>query len=543
MEGLTILLIFFGASCSILTCSVAVDTLSPTELIEDGDTIVSSGGMYELGFFSPGNSRNRYLGVRYKKVSNGTVVWIANRDTPLNTTSGILKLNSNGILQIVSDGNTNTTIWSSSSVNIINPVAQRLDDGNLVIREGSRNIWQSFDYPGNTYLRGMKLGKDLITGIDRQWISWKNFDDTSPGEYVVSMDMNGFPQIFQKWGSVLHTRFGPWNGVRFSGMPSLNQNPTSENEFVVNEEEIYYKIVVDSSVVSRMYLSPEGDVRPLNWVNHTQRWRTNLASVPTDSCSLYGVCGPYGTCNIRNFPICSCMEGFEPKRPEEWGAGAWFSGCVPRTPLDCVNGNEDGFRSVSGVKLQGTRSSWYDFSMNLDECETECLKNCSCTAYANLDIRNGGSGCLLWFDEIMDIREYNETQYLHIRLAQSELTRLTLAMHARIKKKRSYMKRQDSLCDRPKEDIDLPSFSLSTIAKSTSNFSIANKLGQGGFGPVYKGVLEDGREIAVKQLSKSSRQGLDEFKNEVRLVTYLRNMQCIGYSQLNRMYSALESWC
>ncbi|KAI3705548.1 hypothetical protein L1987_75787 [Smallanthus sonchifolius] len=521
MEGLTILLLFFGASCSILTTSVAVDTLSPTELIKDGDTIVSSGGMFELGFFSLSNSKNRYLGIRYKKVSNGTVVWIANRGTPLNTTSGILKLNSKGILQIVSNGNTNTTIiWSSSLVsslnNIINPVAQLLDDGNFVIREGSRNIWQSFDYPGDTYLPGMKIGKDLITGIDRQWISWKNVDDPSTGEYVVSMDTNGFPQILQKRGSDLHTRFGPWNGVRFSGMPSLNQNPTSENEFVVNEEEIYYKIVVYSLVVSRMYLSPEGDVTRLNWVNHTQSWSTILASVPTASCSPYGVCGSYGTCNIRNFPICSCMEGFEPKRPEEWDAGAWFSGCVPRTPLDCVNGNADGFRSVSGVKLPDTRSSWYDFSMNLDECETECLKNCSCTAYANLDIRNGGSGCLLWFDELMDVRDYNETQYLHIRLAQSELTNLN----------------EDSLCDGPKEDIDLPSFSLSTIAKSTSNFSIANKLGQGGFGPVYKGVLEDGREIAVKRLSKYSRQGLDEFKNEVRCIVKLQHrnlVKLLGY--------------
>ncbi|KAJ0533558.1 putative non-specific serine/threonine protein kinase [Helianthus annuus] len=198
-------------------------------------------------------------------------------------------------------------------------------------------------------------------------------------------------------------------------------------------------------------------------------------------------------------------------------------GCVPRTPLDCGNGNENGFKRHSGVKLPDTRSSWYDSSMNRGECETECRSNCSCTAYADLDIRNGGSGCLLWFDELVDIREYNETQVLYIRMASSELTSkhplsciqwlcfqqkeshdyrvvsasvclilvgLTLAVYVRIKKKRSYMNRQDrnedSEYDGREEDIALPSFSLSMIAKSTSNFSITNKLGQGGFGPVYK---------------------------------------------------------
>ncbi|CAL5393117.1 unnamed protein product [Camellia sinensis] len=65
------------------------------------------------------------------------------------------------------------------------------------------------------------------------------------------------------------------------------------------------------------------------------------------------------------------------------------------------------------------------------------------------------------------------------------------------------------------EDLELPLFDLAVIANSTSNFSINNKLGEGGFGRVYKGMLEGEQEIAVKRLSKNSSQGLDEFKNEV----------------------------
>ncbi|MFS7984587.1 putative non-specific serine/threonine protein kinase [Helianthus anomalus] len=54
------------------------------------------------------------------------------------------------------------------------------------------------------------------------------------------------------------------------------------------------------------------------------------------------------------------------------------------------------------------------------------------------------------------------------------------------------------------EDLELPLFGLSALLKATNNFSMNNKLGEGGFGPVHKGVLEDGQEIAVKRLAKTS---------------------------------------
>ncbi|CAL5408538.1 unnamed protein product [Camellia sinensis] len=72
-------------------------------------------------------------------------------------------------------------------------------------------------------------------------------------------------------------------------------------------------------------------------------------------------------------------------------------------------------------------------------------------------------------------------------------------------------------------------FDLGTIRDATNNFSEANKLGEGGFGPVYKGVLLNGLEIAAKKLSGNSRQGQEEFKNEVLLLARLRhkNLVCL----------------
>ncbi|MFS7984394.1 putative protein kinase RLK-Pelle-DLSV family [Helianthus anomalus] len=75
-------------------------------------------------------------------------------------------------------------------------------------------------------------------------------------------------------------------------------------------------------------------------------------------------------------------------------------------------------------------------------------------------------------------------------------------------------------------------FSLSTLVAATNNFSDSNKLGQGGFGPVYKGCLKDGREVAVKRLSMSSSQGFEEFRNEVVFIYSLQHpnlVKVIGY--------------
>ncbi|XP_011076612.1 putative receptor-like protein kinase At4g00960 [Sesamum indicum] len=86
------------------------------------------------------------------------------------------------------------------------------------------------------------------------------------------------------------------------------------------------------------------------------------------------------------------------------------------------------------------------------------------------------------------------------------------------------------------DDISTPEslqFAFSTIRDATNNFSDNNKLGQGGFGTVYKGKFLNGQEIAVKRLSKNSGQGDLEFKNEVLLLARLQHrnlVKLLGFS-------------
>ncbi|KAK8282711.1 hypothetical protein V6Z12_D08G045500 [Gossypium hirsutum] len=74
---------------------------------------------------------------------------------------------------------------------------------------------------------------------------------------------------------------------------------------------------------------------------------------------------------------------------------------------------------------------------------------------------------------------------------------------------------------------EFPSIQLNILQAATNNFCDENKLGQGGFGPVYKGTLADGKEIAVKRLSRTSGQGLLEFKNEVMLIAKLQHRNLV----------------
>ncbi|KAI9071355.1 hypothetical protein K1719_046682 [Acacia pycnantha] len=133
--------------------SSAIDTISSSQPLHDDGrtTLVSKDGTFELGFFSPGSSKNRYIGIWYKNIRPRTVVWVANREIPVKDNSGMLSINMKGHLGLL-DRN-ETIIWvANSSTKALTPIVQLLGSGNLILRdEKDQNpqnyLWQSFDYP------------------------------------------------------------------------------------------------------------------------------------------------------------------------------------------------------------------------------------------------------------------------------------------------------------------------------------------------------------------------------------------------------------
>ncbi|KAM3714651.1 hypothetical protein ACJW30_01G351800 [Castanea mollissima] len=489
--------LFVYSLLSFLRTSTTLDTITPSQSIRDGETLVSTDGSFELGFFSPGSSKSRYVGIWFG-VSNDTVVWVANRETPLENLDGVFKVTNKGILVLLDS--TNTTIWSSNTSrtagnNINNPTAQLLDSGNLVVKDGNTEslLWQSFDYPSDTLLPEMKIGWDLVSGLDRNLTAWKGTEDPAQSEISEGLDRRGLPQLVDMEGDNIKVRPGSWNGLYFTGMPWLRLNPL-------------LKYVLNTSGIGLWFI----------WRDHTKSWELVTTS-QTDECANYAHCGAYASCNINKSHVCTCLKGFIPKSPIDWNLADWSGGCVRGTPLGCNDG--DGFLNYKGVKLPDTSYSWFDRNMSLKECEALCLKNCSCRAYSNLDIRNGGSGCLLWFADLVDLVELQmDGQDLYIRVAASVLDHigknrhfgqkyqviiivcsaillmvmLVLGLVFYVRRMKLRMEGLDIRCQNDynnevwKEDMELPIFDLITISNATNNFASNNKLGEGGFGSVYK---------------------------------------------------------
>ncbi|KAF8414039.1 hypothetical protein HHK36_002038 [Tetracentron sinense] len=420
---------FLSICCALLfffsDISTAADIIIQSQSISDDQSLVSQGGSFELGFFSPGISKNRYLGIWYTKVPVKTVVWVANRDNPLTNSSGVLKLDRKGNLVLVNQRE--SVLWSSNSSRTAeNPVVQLLESGNLVLRDekdgNSENyMWQSFDYPSDTLLPGMKLGWDLKNGLNRRLTSWKNADNPSPGGFTYGIENEGYPEAVMRKGNDKRYRSGPWNGLRYSGAPELKPNSIFKFNFTSNGDEVYYTYQLnDKSVLSRLVLNgnTDGVLQRSTWIDQSHDWQL-LVSVPRDHCDMYGLCGAYGSCDLDDAPVCQCLKGFKPRSIQAWNSTNWSGGCVHKVPLDCKG---DGFVMYGELKLPDTTHAWSNKSMSLKECQAECLKKCSCMAFTNSDIRGQGSGCVLWFGDLVDIRRISGAgQDLYIRMAASEL--------------------------------------------------------------------------------------------------------------------------
>ncbi|XP_030528919.1 G-type lectin S-receptor-like serine/threonine-protein kinase At4g27290 [Rhodamnia argentea] len=547
----------FLAFCCFLGSSLAqtTDTLSANQTLQDGQSLVSSGQVFEFGFFTVDNSSARYLGIWYKNIPL-QVTWVANRNNPIANFSAELALSSQGSVSLQ---NGSIKYWSVTPVGAVSePFLRLLDNGNLVLSDASVSgdsgdyLWQSFDNITDTMLPEMKLGWNLRTGLKRTMTSWASAVDPSTGQYTFSLEPPDAPQLILWKGSQKQNRWGPWNGERFSGSNELQANSVFRPIFNSSPEEVYYSFeVVDNSTLARFVVNPEGAVQYFAWLDN--QW-TPLVTLQRDYCDTYGICGPYGTCYDSSDGNCRCLKGF---RKNDTNPLDWTGGCSRTWGLSCGNG--EGFVKYKGLKLPDNSRLSGNTSSSLEECETECLKNCSCMAFTRVDVHGNGGDCLLWFVDLVDMKNYpSGGDVLYIRMARAEIDAIARAKRRRRiitavsislstvcgmlilaficwyalrrKKERTrdeYVVYRDSGDGGLEDNLELPLLDIAVVADATRNFSFQNKVGQGGFGEVYKGVLPTGQEVAVKKLSLNSGQGLKEFKNEVILIAKLQHRNLV----------------
>ncbi|CAA7405670.1 unnamed protein product [Spirodela intermedia] len=415
-------LVFAALFPTLIALSGAEDTLFPGDPLKDDSSLISSDGSFKLGFFTPGKSKFRFLGIWYNQIPVQTVVWVANRDSPLPDRTGVLSISINGSLSL-SDSK-GVVYWSTPSTRLAGPVAKLLDDANFFVAGagGGGNAWQSFDHPTDTLLPGMKLWVDRRTGFTRNFTSWKSDDDPGTGDSTLFLNPNGVPQMILVQGSKRVWSSGLWVGKEFSGIPEKRSYEDFNFSVISNDDEAYYQFTTrDKTVLSRLVVQSKGMLQRLIWIKEKGTWNVYYFA-PKEPCDAFGHCGIFGICDPNESPTCSCLQGFEPRLQDNWNLRDWNDGCRRRTPVDCKN-NTDGFVLVANAKLPDTSVEVVIYNMGTDECREECLRNCSCAAYTtDVSIEGGGSRCILWNGVLTDLRVFdNGGQDLFVRLARADL--------------------------------------------------------------------------------------------------------------------------
>ncbi|KMZ62434.1 S-locus receptor kinase (SRK) [Zostera marina] len=529
------------------------------DIIRDGQTVVSKSGVFVLGFFNPSQNtssrgESRYLGIWYS-FSTDLIVWVANREIPVKNLSGVVELTEDGDLLIISQND--VVVWSSNSSNptVVNPTATLLDTGNLIITNGTEDgdlIWQSFDYPTNVLLPGMKIGRNKRTGHEWKLTSWKQLDDPSPGNSVLQLGNNGLHELYIITSNKKYTRKGSWNGYWFAGSPIMITNPKFLNIFVDDQTQTFYSfsMITANSYGWDLIYQNSTIVRSIKQ-DDASDWIYFAKSL--GPCNLYNSCGPNCLCNPQNpsYSYCECLVGFHPNK---------FSlGCERDEVLNCTN--DEGFLNMGYVKIpESTNSTTFDKNMSINECRDRCFGNCFCMAYAPMYLESLKSqrGCIMWHADLIDIALQNRDDglELYLRVPKSLLPAkisngrtptiiIATAMvgvviilllgillvfirkKKRAEKGRSIMNMKLMLEGNRKWTDEVQLFDFLTISSSTNNFSNSNKIGHGGFGIVYKGTMEDGQEIAVKRLERLSEQGFNDFMNEVVLIAKLQHRNLV----------------
>ncbi|XP_028119164.1 G-type lectin S-receptor-like serine/threonine-protein kinase At1g61550 isoform X3 [Camellia sinensis] len=553
------------------------DTLTQSQPISAGQTLISSGQIFELGFFIPSNSSKQYVGIWHKNIPihDRKVVWVANRENPLTVTAtdsafSSLTIGKDGNLRLL-DGMNNTLWLTNVSVHSNNSIAVLSDKGDLTLvdRVSGLTLWESFNYPCDTFLPGMTLAINTKLTGEKRFISWLTEDDPSPGKFFCRLSLDTPPQVFIWSGSKPYWRSGPWDGSKFIGI--LDGLYGYGDGFDITHDNQQGNVtwhVYSTSSVHFLFLTPNGSLKIMYMDEKVKNpyvtWMT-----PLNRCDIYGVCGPFGVCNKNKSPNCECLKGFVPNSIEDWKKGNWAGGCVRKTDLLCQKNTSslassgkaqnDGFWKLRSMKLPDHFE--YLYSEDSSGCQQWCLSNCSCVAYAYVT----GIDCLVWTGGLMDVQQFSLSgNDLYLRLSYSELGKdekndekfiisfttisgvvllgafmyglhrwranqrvlwFNFCTSVNKENRRKGFEVADSM-----DTSELPIIGFDKILAATDNFSTTNKLGEGGFGPVYMGKLEDGQQVAVKRLSSHSGQGVEEFKNEIILISKLQHRNLVRLS-------------
>lgn len=525
----------------------------------EDDILVSPNGTFSAGFYKVGT--NAYcFSIWFTNSANRTVTWMANRDKPVQGEQSNLIFQKNGNL-ILTDAY-GTIIWETNTFNQ-DPVSVQLQEtGNLVLLNQTGGIiWGSFDSPTDTLLPHQTLRKANIL------VSARGPNNYSSGYYnfhfndnnILSLIYNG-PEISSVYWpnpdvSVFTYGRTPYDSSRNATLDELGYFISTDN---LNFKATDYGL----GPKRRLTLNYDGMLRLYSLNESNGLWKiTWLANI--NACDVRGLCGQNGICVYGPKASCMCPPGFRRTDPSDWSKG-----CSPEFNPNCNNSEfvQLSHTDYYGYDLQNTGPG-----KSFGSCKNACLADCNCKGFAYQ--YTGQGNCYLKSILFNGYQMPNYPSVMYIRVPSqiattarddvklnipalncSQRNVVIIQQPTENNDKHSYFKYLigfvvsigivELICinfgwwfikriHRMREVVDMgyvalavgfKRFTYDELKKATKNFK--EEIGKGSFGAVYKGVLDDGRVVAVKRLERIS-QGEAEFWAEVSIIGRINHMNLV----------------
>ncbi|XVF74737.1 hypothetical protein PTKIN_Ptkin13bG0135900 [Pterospermum kingtungense] len=495
----------------------------------DGRFLLSKNKSFGFGFYTDVDAQHYILVILHLQTSK--IVWTANRGLLVSKSDKFVFDNNGNVYLERGDSfawATNTTGEGATSLEL-------LESGNLVLHgDDGRTLWQSFSHPTDTLLSG----QDFVEGM-----SLKSFPRKDKSDFLE----------FKSEDLVLYTKFQTpqtyWSLLDEIQKTSKNFTGKFHSATLVSNSWNFYdhsKVLLwqfnfsqnsDVNVTWAAKLGSDGVIVFSN-LHLGSILIAEAIKIPQNPCIVPQTCPPYMVCYID--AVCNCLL------PQKNCQLSKASNCNSSELL--YVGQSLDYSALHFIKPY--------MNSSIDSCKKACLRNCSCNA---LFFESSSGNCFL-FDTIGSLKraKLGSSGFVsYVKVARNESGWQNHAEEASNNEARHvifvvmiaiatilviagllyvgfyYYRKQKRSQECAQEDLEEDNFSFSgmparytydELCKATENFS--KKVGQGGFGSVYQGVMSDGIQLAVKKL-ESIVQGKKEFRAEVRIIGSIHHFHLV----------------
>ncbi|KAJ8568135.1 hypothetical protein K7X08_020857 [Anisodus acutangulus] len=540
-----------------ISSSSIISSLSKgSSLSTSQETVISSpNGDYAAGFHTVGANAYSFA-IWFSNLvgddKNFTIVWMANRDKPVNGRHSRLSLTKSGNLVLIDAGQ--CTVWQTETQSNASVELELLDNGNLVLTASHDKsiIWQSFDTPTDTLLPGQALTKTS------KLVSLRSSTNYSSGFYKLQFADNNVLQLLYDglemsgvywpptWLTSREANRSTYNNSKIAVLDRLGQFNSTDN--------FNFKTADHGEVGNqrRLTLDIDGNIRVYSLNKQRTNWEVSW-QLRWQPCVIHGLCGPNSLCTYSHDSgrKCTCLQHHKMKNVTDWSYG-----CEPEFKLSCPDSNMVDFVHLHHVEFFGYDVMDYR-NVTLEQCKQNCLDNCDCKGIQfNFETKDGVYTCYLKTLLFNGYRSPSWKNSVYIKLPkevrssdeEGPIGKLQCERTHELLLNRTYKRKEqhgwlksfiwftvalgvfEIIClvsylittlkrsNAKSDQVYIPvvnrfkRFTYAELKKATSNFRY--EIGQGSGGVVYKGKLSDNRIAAIEYLKLEANQGEAEFPAE-----------------------------